>query len=203
MDHLCLPARCPVSRMHTTIAAAIVNEDEMRLRSSPPLSCGFVRISPSVAPSGRVRMKAALKSAVCDILVLKYAMATMINAAPKTSAPPSYPNPDVSARKSPRAVPSVLEKRMVTQLKTSTLGVVILPTDPEPVEINHKPNVNMSSTKRIYDSLIYPTPKDRSVKSAIVVPTVVVATIVAQFWFGWFVFCFFFFFVVAFVLLCV
>src|SRR3569623_3255726 len=107
-------------------------------------------------------------------------MATIINAAPKTSAPPSYPNPDVSARKSPRAVPSVLEKRMVTQYKTSTLGVVILPTDTEPVEINHKPNVNMSSTKRINEPPTYPPPKDRSATSAIDVPTVVVAPIVAQ-----------------------
>jgi len=52
---------------------------------------------------------------VREKLVAKYA-ATMIASTPAiTSAPPSYPRPELSAKKSPRAAPSVFEKRIVIQ----------------------------------------------------------------------------------------
>ena len=47
-------SRRMVHKMPTTITAAIVSEEAMRLRPKPPTSCGLVRVSPSVAPRGRV-----------------------------------------------------------------------------------------------------------------------------------------------------
>jgi len=55
--------------MQATMNAAITAEELKRLRSSPPSSIGLVRRSPTVAPSGRVRMKAAQNSRVCDTRV--------------------------------------------------------------------------------------------------------------------------------------
>ena len=43
---------------------AMTNEDVMRLRSRPPVPCGLVRRSPTIAPSGLVRMKAVQNSKV-------------------------------------------------------------------------------------------------------------------------------------------
>ena len=51
--------------------AAITAEASGRLRASPPWSSGLSRKSPTVAPSGRVRMKAAQNSATRETLVQK------------------------------------------------------------------------------------------------------------------------------------
>ena len=58
-------------------------------------------------------MKANQNSNVREIFVWKQAAATIAKTAAKTVAAPSYPNPESSAKKSPRAVPSVFEKRIV------------------------------------------------------------------------------------------
>ncbi len=49
--------------------AAMTSEETMRLRFSPPSASGLVSRSPNVAPSGRVRMKAAQNSRVREMLV--------------------------------------------------------------------------------------------------------------------------------------
>ena len=58
------PARCGSSQIQATMNAAMTTEDVMRLRFRPPLASGLVRVSPSVAPSGRVMTKAAQNSKV-------------------------------------------------------------------------------------------------------------------------------------------
>ena len=58
-----------VSRMQAIMKAAMTYDEVKRLRFDPPWSRVFVRISPRVAPSGRVRMKAAQKSTTCEIFV--------------------------------------------------------------------------------------------------------------------------------------
>jgi hypothetical protein len=45
--------------------------------------------------------------------------------------PPANPRPELSARKSPMAVPNVFEKRIAIQYKNSTLNVSILSTESE------------------------------------------------------------------------
>ena len=51
--------------------AAITAEAKGRLSASPPSRCGLSRKSPTVAPSGRVRMNAAQNSATREIEVQK------------------------------------------------------------------------------------------------------------------------------------
>jgi transcriptional regulator with XRE-family HTH domain len=48
-------AKCWMTTI-TTMAARIASEAEIRFRLSPPCASGFVNVSPSVAPSGRVKM---------------------------------------------------------------------------------------------------------------------------------------------------
>ena len=48
---------------------AMTSDAVMRLSASPPCETGLSSRSPTVAPSGRVRMKAAQNSRVCDRLV--------------------------------------------------------------------------------------------------------------------------------------
>lgn len=48
--------------MSATMKAAITAEASGRLRFNPPSATGLSRKSPTVAPSGRVRMNAAQKS---------------------------------------------------------------------------------------------------------------------------------------------
>jgi hypothetical protein len=110
-----MAARAHVSRVQPIIKIAISEDELMRLRSSPPFAWGFVSRSPSVAPSGRVRMNASQNNKVWDRLVVKLAAATRVNAPAKTSTPPSFPSPESSVIKSPRAVPSVFEKRIAVQ----------------------------------------------------------------------------------------
>ena len=65
--------------MMTTIAAANTAEASGRLKSSPPLATGLSRKSPTVAPSGRVRMNAAQNKAMRLALVAALYFATGIN----------------------------------------------------------------------------------------------------------------------------
>src|SRR5882672_8905017 len=88
---------------------------EYLLSASPPALRGLSRKSPSVAPSGLVRINAAQNREVLEVLVQKYAAATSASRVPNINAAPSYPRPAVSAVQSPRAVPSVCENMMVTQ----------------------------------------------------------------------------------------
>ena len=55
----CEPARCGNSRINATIRTASTADAIARLRLRPPLATGLSRKSPTVAPSGRVRMNAA------------------------------------------------------------------------------------------------------------------------------------------------
>ena len=74
--------------MISTIAAANTAEATGRLKFSPPLAIGLSRKSPTVAPSGRVRMKAAQNKATRLILVVKYSKATKAISPPNNVAPP-------------------------------------------------------------------------------------------------------------------
>ena len=47
--------RSDVTETRMAIAAIITSEEVIRLRFNPPCASGFVSVSPSVAPSGRVR----------------------------------------------------------------------------------------------------------------------------------------------------
>src|SRR5271155_5509394 len=94
---------------------AMIDEELIRLRLKPPSRCGLVSRAPSVAPRGRVRMKGVQKRNVCEAWVKKEAAATSASAPAKNRAPPAKPSPESSARKSPSAVPSVLENRIVVQ----------------------------------------------------------------------------------------
>jgi len=73
------------------------------------------RVSPRVAPRGRVRTYAAQKITLFWTGVKKCAAATSVSRPAKTSAPRSNPRPELVATKSPSAVPSVFETRIVTQ----------------------------------------------------------------------------------------
>src|SRR5438045_4967754 len=64
-----------------------------RLSAGPPAFTGLSRKSPTVAPSGLVRMNAAQKRTTRDILVAAYSTTMTASPAPNTSAPPSYPKP--------------------------------------------------------------------------------------------------------------
>ena len=57
--------------MQATMNTASAIDAEYRLSASPPASTGLSRKSPTTAPSGRVSMNAAQKSAVLEIDVQK------------------------------------------------------------------------------------------------------------------------------------
>ena len=82
---------------------------------SPPFSVDLVSTSPMVAPNGRVRTNAIQNNKVLEILVENAAKAVRASNAAMSSAPPANPRPESSAKKSPSAVPKVLEKRMAVQ----------------------------------------------------------------------------------------
>jgi hypothetical protein len=75
------------------MTAAIVSEEVMRPRSNPPSTRGFVNVSPSVAPSGRVNTYAAQKSTDFGARVKKFTAATTAINPANTSAPRSNPSP--------------------------------------------------------------------------------------------------------------
>ena len=68
--------------------AAITAEAIGRLKARPPSLNGLSRKSPTVAPSGRVRMKAAQNRNTREMRVKKYAAASAASPAPNTMAPP-------------------------------------------------------------------------------------------------------------------
>ena len=78
-----------------------------QLQLSPPSLTGLSRKSPTVAPSGRVRMNAVQNNATRDAFVQTESAATTASAVRKISAPPPYHMSPVSAIQSPSAVPSV------------------------------------------------------------------------------------------------
>src|SRR6185437_5644663 len=67
----CEPARCGRTSRQPRIKTAIRAEASGRLRSRPPSLTGLSRKSPTVAPSGRVRMNAAQNRRTRDTLVQK------------------------------------------------------------------------------------------------------------------------------------
>ena len=60
-----------MNKINATIATASTAVASGRLNSSPPLATGLSRKSPTVAPSGRVRMNAAQNRKTWLILVVK------------------------------------------------------------------------------------------------------------------------------------
>ncbi len=110
-----IPDLLEVKIISTTMTAAITSEETIRPNASPPSAWGFVKMSPSVAPRGRVRTYAAQKSTLPGIFVKKCAPATSAIRPANISAPRSNPTPVVVATKSPSAVPSVFDTRIVTQ----------------------------------------------------------------------------------------
>ena len=68
---------------------AITADAMGRLKARPPSLTGLSRKSPTVAPSGLVRIKAAQNKKTRDVLVQKKAAARTANPAAKSSAPPS------------------------------------------------------------------------------------------------------------------
>ncbi len=91
------------------------SDDPIVPKPRPPLSCALVRKSPAVAPKGRVRTNAIQNRIVLGMGVKKWASTMTAMRLPISNAPPAKPRPELSARKSPSAVPSVLEKRIAVQ----------------------------------------------------------------------------------------
>jgi len=60
-----------MKKIKTRITTASTTEASGRLIASPPLASGLSRKSPTVAPSGRVRMNAAQKRKTRDAFVPK------------------------------------------------------------------------------------------------------------------------------------
>jgi hypothetical protein len=58
-------------KVQATMKTAITTEARGRLSASPPSLLGLSRKSPTVAPSGRVRMKAAQNRSTRETLVQK------------------------------------------------------------------------------------------------------------------------------------
>src|SRR5437588_9515876 len=65
----CEPARCGKINRHPIMNAAMTADAIGRLNARPPWFTGLSRKSPTVAPSGRVRMNAAQNSVTRDIFV--------------------------------------------------------------------------------------------------------------------------------------
>lgn len=65
----CAPGRCGNMSKHPIMNAAMTDDAIGRLNARPPSATGLSRKSPTVAPSGRVRMKATQKSVTRDTLV--------------------------------------------------------------------------------------------------------------------------------------
>ena len=63
------PALLDINKMQPIMKTAMINKELTRLRLSPPFATGLVRRSPTVAPSGRVRMNADQNSKVRESLV--------------------------------------------------------------------------------------------------------------------------------------
>ena len=82
---------------------------------NPPFAIGFVSKSPNVAPNGLVSTNASQNNAMCDILENLNAKTISVKRLPISIAPPANPSPELSAKKSPNAVPKVLENKIAVQ----------------------------------------------------------------------------------------
>ena len=69
LDPGCRPGLCGSTKISKTITAKITPDARERLRSRPPALIGLSRKSPTVAPSGRVNMKAAQNSNTRETVV--------------------------------------------------------------------------------------------------------------------------------------
>ena len=83
-------ALCLKKKMHTVMNSSSAADAAYRLNARPPASSGLSRKSPTTAPSGRVRMKAAQNNAVRERRVREYRATMTASKAVKTSAPPRY-----------------------------------------------------------------------------------------------------------------
>ena len=75
--------------MQARMIVAMTAEARGRLNARPPWLRGLSRKSPTVAPSGRVRMKATQNNNTRDTWLQKYRPASTASPTAKTSAPPS------------------------------------------------------------------------------------------------------------------
>ena len=91
------------------------SDDPIVPNPRPPFAGTFVRRSQRVAPKGRVSTNAIQNSTTGDILVQYFKATTNAMSDPIRMAHPSNPSPELSAKKSPRAVQRVLEKSIATQ----------------------------------------------------------------------------------------
>lgn len=92
-----------------------ISEAPIVPKLKPPLSDDFVSKSPNVAPNGRVNTNAIQNKNMEDIFVKKCARITNTNKVLMNTAPPAKPNPELSARKSPNAVPKVFDIKIAVQ----------------------------------------------------------------------------------------
>ena len=109
-------ARCSIGSA-TSVASMVNNtSDEPTVpKPRPPFSSGLVSRSPKVAPNGRVSTKAIQNRMTRLMPLMRLASAVNAMRLPISSAPPVKPSPESSARKSPSAVPSVLENSTAVQ----------------------------------------------------------------------------------------
>ncbi len=76
-------------RMQATMNTAMIAEAIGRLTFMPPCATGLPKRSPTVAPSGRVRINVIQNSVTRDTPVQNQVAATIASAAPNTNAPPT------------------------------------------------------------------------------------------------------------------
>jgi len=75
----------------------------------------LVKKSPTVAPNGLVSTNANQNNTIGENFVYLYARAISAILVLTTSAHPANPKPELSAKKSPNAVPSVLDTNIAIQ----------------------------------------------------------------------------------------
>lgn len=110
-----LLSRPLVKTINPTNITASTDDDPIVPNPNPPLSGVFVKRSPKVAPKGRVNTN-AIQNNNTRLIGVKYAAsATSPIIPPVSAAPPKNPNPELSDKKSPNAVPSVFEIKIAVQ----------------------------------------------------------------------------------------
>lgn len=90
-------------------------DDHIVQKPSPHFSTVLVKKSPTVAPSGLVSTKASQNNTIGENFVYLYASAISAMLVLTTRAHPANHSPELSARKSPNAVPNVLDTRIAIQ----------------------------------------------------------------------------------------
>ncbi len=108
--------------------AAMINEAPTVPKPVPPSAGDFVSTSPNVAPYGRVKTNAIQNRGTLGMLLKSVAMSTNASTPVIRMFAPVNPRPELSARKSPTAVPKVFETRIATQQNVSALNDLILST---------------------------------------------------------------------------